>query len=472
MSAGPWGPAETESQLRPEPVEDAAEARLIRHVRWRLVAWSGGTTLVVLLLLGTAIYAATANSLTAAGRAQLQERARPLRDFVSTTRRGGGPPPTDLTFGATDAGTFAFLVAADGSVFGPRRFDPPAGLPDPASVEAARAGGSDVREIRVQGIPVRVLSTAASGRFGDVVIQVVQDRVAEQRTLNVLLLVLVGGGLAAVLVATGVGALYARRALVPIRTSLVAQRQALRRQREFAADASHELRTPLAVVRGSVEHLRRHADRPVADVATALDDIDAEAVHLTSIVEDLLLLARSDSGALDMTRLAVELGDLTVDASSALVTVANAHGVRIEVDPAPCPMLGDPERMRQLVTILVDNAIKHSPRGGTVRVNVRAEGGAATLVVQDEGPGIQEADLPRVFDRFWRASGEPTGGTGLGLAIASTVVERHGGRITAGNVPGAGARFTVILPLLSAPALPSSPAASARLAERGGSERH
>ena len=94
---------------------------------------------------------------------------------------------------------------------------------------------------------------------------------------------------------------------------------------------------------------------------------------------------------------------------------------------------GDPARLRQLVTILVDNAVRHSPRGGSVTVTVRAMGALASLEVADEGPGLREEDMAHVFDRFWRAPGAPTGGTGLGLAIARWIVERHGGRIGVAN---------------------------------------
>ena len=117
-------------------------------------------------------------------------------------------------------------------------------------------------------------------------------------------------GLVAILAALIAGALIARRALVPIR-------DALRRQREFAADASHELRTPLAVVRASAEHLRRNQDKPVGEVGTAVDDITAEVDHLTALVEDLLLLARSDSGAVELTREPLDLADVAADATAA-----------------------------------------------------------------------------------------------------------------------------------------------------------
>jgi len=271
--------------------------------------------------------------------------------------------------------------------------------------------------------------------------------------------VLIVGGLVALLVASGVGAMYASRALVPIRRSLVAQRVALRRQREFAADASHELRTPLTVIRASVDDLERHADEPVTTVGSALSDIRYEVDHLTAMVDDLLLLARSDSGAVALERVPVDLGDVASDGASAMGRPATERGVAVTVDPEPAEILGDPARLRQLVMILVDNAIRHSPGGGTVSVEVRSDGPTARLHVDDEGPGVREEDLDRVFDRFYRASGAPGGGTGLGLAIAAWIVGQHGGRIGVANREGHGARFTVELPLATAtPARGESPA--------------
>ena len=189
-----------------------------------------------------------------------------------------------------------------------------------------------------------------------------------------MLVVLLVGGLVVVLVAFGFGTVYARRALVPIRESLANQRAALRRQREFAADASHELRTPLTVIRSSVEHLERHRDEPVATVGSALEDIDDEVRHMTAIVEDLLLLARSDSGAVALEHVPVDLGDVAADGASAMGKPATDRGVRVEVDPQPAVVAGDPARLRQLVMILVDNAIRHSPADGRVGVAVRADG--------------------------------------------------------------------------------------------------
>src|SRR6478609_3904359 len=368
MPDGILTPTET---TPPELAADTADSGLVRHVRRNLVLWSGGTTLVILLVLAVALYVAVASS--------------------QAFGPGGGPT----------------TVAT----------------------------------------PVRILTESVAVTGGPTyAVQVIGDRVAEQRTLDTMLVVLVVGGGLVVLIAFGFGAIYARRALVPIRESLAAQRVALRRQREFAADASHELRTPLTVIRSSVDYLERHRNEPVAEVGSALVDIDDEVTHMTAIVEDLLLLARSDSGAVALEHIPVDLGDVAADGAQALGKPAAKRGVRVVVDPQPAVVAGDPARLRQLVMILVDNAIRHSPTDGRVGVAVQADGTGASLVVEDDGPGIRPEDLPHVFERFYRAPGAPGGGTGLGLAIAAWIVDRHGGRIAVANRAEGGARFVVDLP--------------------------
>ena len=429
-----------------ERAADAADAGLVRGVRRNLVLWSGLTTLVVLMVLGVVLYLAVEQSLARSGMAQLDARMAAIT---------GQPPDTDdltpygFSFGGPGSGTFSLILGPDGKPVGPgpdSRMPP--GLPEASAVAAAATTGRDVRTTDIRGTPVRILTQTARGRRGDIfTIQVVQDRSAEQRTLSVMLTVLLVGGLVVVLVAFGFGFVYARRALVPIRESLGNQRKALRRQRDFAADASHELRTPLTVIRSSVEHLSRHKAEPVGEVGTALEDIDDEVRHMTAIVEDLLLLARSDSGAVELEHLPVDLGDVASEGASSLSKIAADRGVSIAVDPEPAEVSGDPARLRQLVVILVDNAIRHAAADGHVDVSVRAEAGDARLVVEDDGPGIPADDLPRVFDRFYRSSSAKGDGAGLGLAIAAWIVERHGGRIEATNRAAGGARFVARMPL-------------------------
>jgi signal transduction histidine kinase len=441
-----------------------ADARLVRDVRWRLVAWSGGSTLLVLLVLGIALYFSVASSLQASGLNALDDRASDLVSFIRGRQPTAADSPVDVIFG-NGGSTFAVVITPAGNTIGPRQLAMPQGLPDLKAARASDTSGRDVRLSTISvpsfagrdaiSVPVRQLTVPVDLAQGRFYVQVVQDRTAEVQTLESLLFVLILGGLVVVLVAVGFGAVYARRALVPIRESLATQRAALRRQREFAADASHELRTPLTVIRTSVEHLRRHADEPVKDVGDALVDIDEEVGHLTSLVEDLLLLARSDSGAINLEHVPINLDDVAADAAAALAQPAAAAGVQIELDPEPAPAVGDPARLRQLVMILLDNAIRHSPRGGAVRVAVRRSGEAASVAVEDAGPGVKPEDRPRVFDRFWRAPGAPAGGTGLGLAIAKWIAEHHEGSISVGESAAGGARFEVTIPSQPVPEAPA-----------------
>jgi signal transduction histidine kinase len=431
-----------------EPTIDAA---LVRRVRWRLLAWSGGSTLVVLIALGSLLYAAVASSLAGAATDQLAGRAKNIVNGVLTGVPSGPPPATKgittvegqpgLVIGGPASGTVAILTSVDGADVAVSK--QPFELVDKAALNrAAQSGHQMVTEATIAGVPWRVLTVPVVTPNGTMLVQVLGDRTDEQRTLSVLLIVLIAGGLVALAASAGVGWLYAERALVPIR-------DAMRRQREFAADASHELRTPLAIVSGSIEHLRRNRDRPVAEVGAALDDIDAGTRRLTALVDDLLVLARTDSGAIELERTPTDLGELALDAVGGLASVARAADVEIGIDAEPVPFSGDVDRLRQLVVILVDNAIRHASAAGgrSVEVSVKTVEDSAVLIVDDDGRGLRPEDLPRVFDRFWRAPDAPPGGTGLGLAIARWIVERHGGTITAANGPSGGARFEVRLPL-------------------------
>jgi signal transduction histidine kinase len=433
----------------------ATDARLMRDVRWRLVAWSGGSTLIVLLALGIALYAAVASTLAAASVRQLDGRTEPWVAALQG-QPDPGQPPLGFGFQPGRGNTFLFAFDSDGEAVQLGR-EPAvvlSGMPETESLEAARTAPDGRNlwtgqlDIQATTIPVRILTQRVTYEADGQTyfLQALQDRSTEVATLDALVTVLIVGGVVVILVAAGFGAAYARRALVPIRDSLAAQRVALRHQREFAADASHELRTPLTVIRSSVEHLRRNPERPVGEVGDALGDIDAEVGHLTTLVEDLLLLARSDSGAVTLDRVPLHLDDVAAEAAAALAQPAATAGVRVEVDPEPASTVGDPARLRQLVMILVDNAIRHSPRDAAVRVVVRAAPDATTVAVEDAGPGVRPEDRERVFDRFWRAPGAPAGGTGLGLAIAKWIAEHHNGSISVDASAAGGARFEVRLP--------------------------
>ena len=180
--------------------------------------------------------------------------------------------------------------------------------------------------------------------------------------------------------------------------------------------------------------------RPVAEVGTALDDIEDGTQRLTALVDDLLVLARTDSGAVELERSPTDLGEIALDAAGGLGAVASRAGVEVRVDAEPVPMDGDVDRLAS------GEAGQGAGVGRSVEVSVKALDGSALLAVDDDGRGLRPEDLARVFDRFWRAPDAPPGGTGLGLAIARWIVEQHGGTIAAVNRPTGGARFEVRLP--------------------------
>jgi len=450
-----WRPNRSGEDGASGPPRGATEEdlRLLRRTRLRLMAVSGIVTLLILIVLGGATYTTVANRVESASLAQLNN--------VAATGDIRGAAGDDYTYSVAGprAGVYPILIDPQGNVVSsPRMPVVPAGLPDRSSLAALiKPGDKDIRNTTLpDGTPCRVMSYFSLGAT-DYRVQLVQNRSGEVGLLNILETVLLLGGLIALLASLLAGYLYAGRALVPIRQSIDRRQAALQRQREFAANASHELRTPLTVVGASVEDLKRNRRSKVEDVGEALGDIEAEVRHMTALVEDMLLLARTDSGVLQIERVPLDLGDVAAEAASMLTALGQEHGVTVVLDPLPTPLTGDPLRLRQLITILVDNAIRHSASGSSVEVRVRPEAGAALLQVDDHGPGIKPEDLPRIFERFWRADDAPAGGTGLGLAIARWIVEQHGGSIGAFNRPDGGASFRVRLPTE-----PSSSAAAGR----------
>ncbi len=220
---------------------------------------------------------------------------------------------------------------------------------------------------------------------------------------------------------------------------------AIDRERPFTADASHELRTPLAILRGEVELARPHvAERPGQRLDSALEEAD----RMRDLIDDLLVLARADADALD-DHLEVDLGDLARQTALRFQTLADRDGVRVTATGAAVHVSGDPRGLERAVANLVDNAVRHTPPGGTVNVTTAATVDGAEVVVRDTGPGVPTEALTTLFDRFTRPDDARTsGGAGLGLAIVAAVAEGHGGRATARNADGddGGLEVTVTLP--------------------------
>lgn len=222
-------------------------------------------------------------------------------------------------------------------------------------------------------------------------------------------------------------------------------------QRRFVADASHELRTPVAVIRGNVELLRSNR-LSQEDAEESLAMIESEAVRMVRLLDDLLALAKlEDTGRERFQPLEVRT---LVDEVTAR---ARALGEREIVCTGACEVWteGDPDLLDQALVNLIRNAVGHTEPGGRIVVSCAGDDTHVTVSVTDDGPGIPEADLERIFDRFYRAPGRARenagGGAGLGLAIARRLIELHGGTLSADNVEPHGARFTVTLPRIAAP---------------------
>jgi two-component system OmpR family sensor kinase len=226
---------------------------------------------------------------------------------------------------------------------------------------------------------------------------------------------------------------------------------AFARQRAFVSDASHELRTPLTVVRGQLEVLARQPDVSREDVTRVTRLVSAEIERMERLVDDLLLLAKTEEGS-PIQRRPIELRDYVHDVFDALSLTADR---RFELGSvSDVTIQADPDRLAQVIHNLGQNAVVHTPPGGLVRLSASANGRYVRFAVEDDGPGIPPAERDRIFDRFHRTDysrARTAGGSGLGLAIARALVEAHGGRIRAGESPEGGARVEFDIPRMEDP---------------------
>jgi signal transduction histidine kinase len=292
-------------------------------------------------------------------------------------------------------------------------------------------------KVRVVSLPMRETGEVIG------VIQYARSLDGVRQTIDRLLLVLIPlalGGLGAALL----GGLYmAGRAMRPARESF-------ERQRAFVADASHELKTPLTLIRADAEMVlfRDHLNE---EDRKLLDHALAETDRMGAVLSDLLLVARLDAGKVDLAEKPFDLAALLSEEAERFGARAASKGVRLEVlTPEELMACGDAKRTGQALAVLFDNAVRFTPSGGSIAVRGRSGDRWAEASVADTGPGISPNDLPRVFDRFYRAEAARTrskgGGTGLGLAIARDLVRAQGGDLLAERPRGGGAVFRLRLP--------------------------
>ncbi len=463
-------------------------------LRVRLVA--------ILVLLALAALTVTGAAAVTLLRGQLVDKVDAqivgLARNVITGPGGGGPGTTNRQVPSTQ---YIALRLDDGTVTPyARRLNATAPLPDLADLSPRRVGASDgeaftVRAVRGGGewrvVALRVPLTDGSTAS----LVVAQDLTDVQDTVRDMGVVLVLVGLGVLIALAVIGTAVVRRAFRPltevetvasaiadgdmsrrvpshptstevgrlseslnamltqIEQAFAVRQASEERMRRFVSDASHELRTPLATVRGYAELYRQGAVTDPEDVGTAMRRIETEATRMGGLVEDLLTLARLEEqrperrGPVDLTVIAADaVQDARALDPGREVTLAATSGALRGI-----VVEGDESRVRQVVTNLVANAVRHTPAGTPVELQVGEEGGSGVLMVRDRGPGIAPEHARQVFERFFRSDASRQrgrgGGSGLGLAIVAAIVASHRGQVGVSETPGGGATFIVRLPL-------------------------
>jgi signal transduction histidine kinase len=455
-------------------------------IRLRLTLLYTGILAATLIGLGAVLYLTVLRGSESASAERLLTVARRIAAEREHHDEFEGDDHGERAIGERDL--FVELARSDGASL--VRSANLAGLSLPLS-EAGRQAVQQGREWKetgaLSGVPVLVVAVPARGGGAVLVGQILSEL---QRTLDVLrsLLLLVGG--LATLIALLAGWLLAGAALRPIHRITDTARaielgrdfsrrvdargpqdevgrlavtfndmlgalqaayqqteQTLQTQRRFVADASHELRTPLTTIRGNLALLRRDPPIEPADQAAVLADTIEESERLSRLVNQLLTLARADASI----TLAREPADLAALAGAVCRRVQPLAAEHTLLAPAGAPLvvMGNGDAITQILTVLVDNALKFTPAGGTIAVSVAAENGRGLVRVRDSGPGIAPALLPHLFERFVRGDAARTGeGAGLGLAIAHDLAAAQAGELSVASELGAGSTFTLALPLV------------------------
>jgi len=412
-------------------------------LRLRLTAWYAAIFVSILALLGGGLFVAIRHRMSQhldaslrAAAAALMQAAR-IREAELVSAKGVVADAVDELRIPDRA---LYLFAAGASPVKP--VDAPDWIRD-AAREAERAGTAHRDFEAPENHTVRLYAERFMGAKGGVyVAAVVADRLELEHEYASLIRAFAAAALVALLLVAGGGYVLTRQSTAPIERSM-------EQMRRFMADAAHELRTPITLLRTRADVAVGQAREPTRDTAT-FQAIEREAGRLGAIVGELLMLARADAGERPVTRDVLYLDDAAAGAVEAARTLAEHKRVSVEVGTfEEARITGDPALVRELLLIVLDNAIKFTPTGGRVRLDVSVQDGRAALAVTDTGIGIPADQLPHVFERFYRgdAARRQAEGAGLGLAIARWIAEVHGARIDIGSEPGVGTRVTLGFPL-------------------------
>jgi len=457
--------------------------RFPQSIRWRLQIWYGALLLAVLAAFGfTAFHLEKARNLRRIDEG-LHERISLLVDALRAAPEHGpergqerGPekrPPPEVHLTSAQAAQFDeragyyFVIWMQGSQPIAASAHAPAGVPKPDGHDSVARMRGDFRESFLFAAPVNCVLVGRS-------------IAGEQSDLRRFAAVLATVGAGVLLAGLGGGWWLTTRAIRPVeeisataariaagdlsqrirtagtdselgRLALVLNSTFARlegsfgQQARFTADAAHDLRTPVSVILTQIQSALAR-ERPAAEYRETLEACQRATQRMRRLIESLLELARLDAGEEPLCRSACDLATIAGEGIELLRPLAAARGILFLTDLSPAACQGDPERLAQVVTNLLSNAIDYNRDGGEVRISTHGQNGMAELVVRDTGIGIPAEELPHIFTRFHRANKARTGGhTGLGLAIAQAIVQAHGGAIQAASEPGKGATFTVRL---------------------------
>jgi signal transduction histidine kinase len=439
---------------------------MFRRVRLRLAVLYAVFVALTVVLLGAAVYFAARESLDRDIRNSIRETQARLNEETPEQLRNslglGLQSPGDQALSTDDseedddedeglglpADVFIITTDSVGNVVAnPRRVD----LEEVDFRPHARQPSTHLHDIKGDEGRFRFLSMnlpPGDGIEEGLVVHVGRTLHARDEHLEQLRRILLYGGLGALALSLLGGVFLSGRALIPIRV-------AVERQRQFVSDASHELRTPLAVIKANNELLLRHPEEPVRNYLDIVEAVDAETDQMSRLVGDLLTLARSDEGKLDIRRSEVDLGDMLDGLAGEVRPLFASKGLQFTWNVEPAVVQADAVRLRQAVMVLLDNALAYTQPGGQVELGSRTRSGDVEIFVRDDGPGIDPAEQRQVFERFYRLEKSRTrraGGAGLGLSIAQRIVELHGGKVVLESRPAQGSTFTIQLPQNTAPA--------------------
>ncbi len=457
-------------------------------IRWRLTLFNALVIGAILLVSGLMLFFLVRGALLSG----VEDTVRSRASEAARTVEAGGTLEGEETERLTLDGVFVIVRDADGRIL-TQTINLPSGAEDPDSVwaQAFQEGQPAEGTIEIASdTPAYIYAVPVDPESGEArMVEAGQSYEGTHRTIETFATALIAIVIGAFLLSVIGAYLLARTALSPVgavtssarkitesdlskrlpvknlkdeigsltvtingllsrlEAAFVRREEALSRQRRFVADASHELRTPLTTIEGYAEMLEEWALHNPETARESVRAIREESKRVREMMEDLLALAQGDEGApleLSPQDVAAVVGDAVRAARAA------AGGkVTIEYQPPESEIVAtfDRARIRQAISILLDNAIKYTPRGGEVKVDVLERDGWAELEVSDTGVGISREQLPLIFERFYRADQARTrGGAGLGLAIACQIVEAHGGAIEARSEPGKGSTFVIRIP--------------------------